>query len=120
MVLTFPIANKPLSNRSRTPRNRKATPKPANPTPISKKSIIRITTLYVKSCNNAMTILQYSYLFKEHNRTASLRTYNDCPISPSQRYGTLVHASTLNPSFCTTSMIDAICFSKLNFESPFP
>ena len=52
VVLTFPIANKPLSNRSRTPRNRKATPKPANPTPISKKSIIRITTLYVTSCNN--------------------------------------------------------------------
>ena len=61
MALTFPIANKPLSNRSRTPRKRKATPKPANPTPISKKnSIIRITTLYVTSCNSGINALYNS------------------------------------------------------------
>jgi hypothetical protein len=35
MILTFPIARKPLSNSMMIPRNEKRTPNPVKPSPIS-------------------------------------------------------------------------------------
>ena len=43
IVLTFPIARRPLSKSRQTPRNRNATPNPANPTPISE--IIKVSRI---------------------------------------------------------------------------
>lgn len=44
IILTFPIARRPLSNSNKTPRNRKDIPKPTSPTPISE---INILLLYI-------------------------------------------------------------------------
>lgn len=40
IILTFPMASKPLSNRNSTPRNRKPMPIPDKPIPISKNKLI--------------------------------------------------------------------------------
>lgn len=45
LILTLPIAKRPLSNSNNMPKNKNDMPKPAKPTPISvkyKKQIIRI------------------------------------------------------------------------------
>lgn len=44
IILTFPMASRPLSNNNKTPRNRKNIPKPAIPTPSSKNLINSLGT----------------------------------------------------------------------------